>query len=98
MTVVKKSLSLTTFTFSLSLSLSLPKYCLSSKLTKSLVSPNIGASVRLQKTSLITVTEGVNSSVSICAEIYRPTIAVNCPVIFEFEINLVVGEGTESNH
>ena len=64
----------------------------------SLMSPSTGASVRLQQTSF-TVTEGVNtSSVSICAEIYNPPLAVDCPVVFEFEINLAVGDGAFSNH
>ena len=67
------------------------------KLTKSLISPNIGASVRLQQTSF-TVTEGVNTSMSICAEIYNPPLAVDCPVVFEFEINLAVGEGAFSHY
>ena len=63
----------------------------------SLMSPSTGASVRLQQTSF-TVTEGVNTLVSICAEIYNPPLAVDCPVVFEFEINLAVGDGAFSNH
>ena len=94
MTFVQKSYSSLSFYLHL-----LPQYCLCSKLTKSLMSPDIGASVRLQQTSF-TVTEGVNMSVSICAcaEMYRTTIVVDCPVVFEFEINLVVGEGAFYNH
>ena len=61
------------------------------------MSPNTGAIIRLQQTSF-TVTEGVNTSVSICAEIYWPTTAVDCLVVFEFEINLAIGEGMFSNH
>ena len=53
------------------------------------MSPNIGVRIRLQQTSF-TVTEGVNTSVSICAEIYSPTTAVDCLVDFEFEIILAV--------
>ena len=63
----------------------------------SLMSPSKGASVRLQQTSF-TVTEGVNTSVSICAEIHNPPLVVDCPVVFEFEINLAVGDGVFSNH
>ncbi|CAI8038161.1 FRAS1-related extracellular matrix protein 2 [Geodia barretti] len=48
------------------------------------------ACIRLEKTTF-TVTEGVNETVRICAEIYDPTPdRSSCPVVFDFEINLSV--------
>ena len=49
------------------------------------------AEVQLQATAY-TVTEGVNDSVIICAEVSSPANGV-CPIGFEFILNLSVGEG-----
>ena len=52
-----------------------------------------GACIQLEKTTF-TVTEGVNETVRICAEIYDPTPdQSSCPVVFDFEINLSVDGG-----
>ena len=52
-----------------------------------------GAYIQLEKTTF-TVTEGVNETVIICAEIYDPTQdRSSCPVVFDFEINLSVEGG-----
>ena len=52
-----------------------------------------GACIQLEKTTF-TVTEGVNETVRICAEVYSPTQdRSSCPVVFDFEINLSVDGG-----
>ena len=42
-----------------------------------------------------TVTEGVNDSVIICAEVSSPANGA-CPITFEFIVNLSVGDGKHS--
>ena len=52
-----------------------------------------GAYIRLDQRTF-TVTEGVNETVGICAELYNPTPEQSsCPVVFNFEINLSVDGG-----
>ena len=52
-----------------------------------------GTCIQLEKTTF-TVTEGVNETVRICAEVYSPTQdRSSCPVVFDFEINLSVDGG-----
>ena len=53
----------------------------------------IGAIVALSNTTY-TVTEGVDSSVLVCAQIISPPTDEVCPVTFSFEV-IVIVEGSE---